>query len=198
MQQQPPQSMNSSPSTPLNLITTEQIQKYLEENKNLIMAILENQNLGKMAECAQYQAILQKNLMYLAAVADAQPPPGQTSSQVPTSSVASQGNYMQQSQASAVKQQHGAPMAKLPFQVNALRPQDQQNQLLQFQQQQQMQGHFGIGGGVNNGTHFLMQPGGVGSSGSLMDLRGNQPGGLEAISGDGQGNSGLGRDEGRE
>lgn len=105
---------------------------------------------------------------------------------------------MQQSQASAVKQQHGAPMAKLPFQVNALRPQDQQNQLLQFQQQQQMQGHFGIGGGVNNGTHFLMQPGGVGSSGSLMDLRGNQPGGLEAISGDGQGNSGLGRDEGRE
>ncbi|CAI9768148.1 unnamed protein product [Fraxinus pennsylvanica] len=148
-----------------------------------------------MAECAQYQAILQKNLMYLAAVADAQPPPGQ-SSQVPTSSVASQGNYTQQTQGSAVKQQHGTPMAKLPFQVNALRPQDQQNQLLQFQQQQQMQGHFGIGGGVNNGMHFLMQPG-VGSSG-MMDLRGNQPGGLDAISGDGQGNSGLGRNEGRE
>jgi len=39
------------------------------------MAILENQNLGKLAECAQYQALLQKNLMYLAAIADAQPQP---------------------------------------------------------------------------------------------------------------------------
>ncbi|CAA2979981.1 Hypothetical predicted protein [Olea europaea subsp. europaea] len=167
--------------------------QYLEENKNLIMAILENQNLGKMVECAQYQAILQKNLMYLAAVADAQPPPGSTSSQVPSSSVASQGNYLPQTKASAVKQ----PMAKLPFQVNALQPQDQQNQVLHFQKQQQMQGHFGLGGGVNNSMHFLMQPG-VGISGSLMDLRGPQPGGLEAISGDGQGNSGLGRTEGRD
>jgi hypothetical protein len=34
-------------------ITTEQIQKYLDENKQLILAILENQNLGKLAECAQ-------------------------------------------------------------------------------------------------------------------------------------------------
>lgn len=55
-------------------ITTEQIQKYLDENKQLILAILENQNLGKLAECAQYQAQLQKNLLYLAAIADAQPP----------------------------------------------------------------------------------------------------------------------------
>nr|GFB64233.1 GRF1-interacting factor 2-like [Tanacetum cinerariifolium] len=35
---------------------------------------MNNQNLGKLAECAQYQALLQKNLMYLAAIADAQPP----------------------------------------------------------------------------------------------------------------------------
>ncbi|KAJ8464222.1 hypothetical protein OPV22_026774 [Ensete ventricosum] len=54
-------------------ITTEQIQKYLDENKQLILAILENQNLGKLAECAQYQAQLQRNLLYLAAIADAQP-----------------------------------------------------------------------------------------------------------------------------
>nr|GMD26410.1 GRF1-interacting factor 3-like [Ipomoea batatas] len=47
--------------------------KYLDDNKKLILAILENQNLGKLAECAQYQAQLQKNLMYLAAIADAQP-----------------------------------------------------------------------------------------------------------------------------
>ncbi|KAL5648637.1 hypothetical protein ACJX0J_039446, partial [Zea mays] len=50
-----------------------QIQKYLDENKQLILAILENQNLGKLAECAQYQSQLQKNLLYLAAIADAQP-----------------------------------------------------------------------------------------------------------------------------
>ncbi|KAL5672503.1 hypothetical protein ACJX0J_016809, partial [Zea mays] len=46
---------------------------YLDENKQLILAILENQNLGKLAECAQYQSQLQKNLLYLAAIADAQP-----------------------------------------------------------------------------------------------------------------------------
>ncbi|KAK8952126.1 GRF1-interacting factor 2 [Platanthera zijinensis] len=34
-------------------VTTEQIQKYLDENKQLILAILDNQNLGKLAECAQ-------------------------------------------------------------------------------------------------------------------------------------------------
>ncbi|KAJ0046023.1 hypothetical protein Pint_05480 [Pistacia integerrima] len=74
--------------------------QYLEENKQLIMAILENQNLGKSAECAsdnkrteiydhlllsvsqshhglavpiRYQNQLQQNLMYLAKIADAQP-----------------------------------------------------------------------------------------------------------------------------
>ncbi|KAM7273147.1 hypothetical protein ACFE04_027811 [Oxalis oulophora] len=47
---------------------------YLDENKKLILAILDSQNLGKLPECAQYQAQLQKNLMYLAAIADAQPP----------------------------------------------------------------------------------------------------------------------------
>ncbi|CAI7841423.1 unnamed protein product, partial [Closterium sp. NIES-53] len=62
-----------------NVITTELIQKYLDENKQLILAILDNQNLGKLNECAQYQARLQQNLMYLAAIADAQPqvPPPQ-------------------------------------------------------------------------------------------------------------------------
>eukprot|EP00191_Tetraselmis_sp_GSL018_P008940 CAMPEP_0177609340 /NCGR_PEP_ID=MMETSP0419_2-20121207/19025_1 /TAXON_ID=582737 /ORGANISM="Tetraselmis sp., Strain GSL018" /LENGTH=226 /DNA_ID=CAMNT_0019104235 /DNA_START=59 /DNA_END=735 /DNA_ORIENTATION=+ len=53
-------------------ISTEQIQKYLEENKTLITIILEHQNQGKLQECAQYQQRLQQNLMYLAALADAQ------------------------------------------------------------------------------------------------------------------------------
>ncbi|KAI3824662.1 hypothetical protein L1987_06129 [Smallanthus sonchifolius] len=68
-----PNPMMSSSFPPTN-ITTDQIQKFLDENKQLILAIMTNQNLGKLAECAQYQALLQKNLMYLAAIADAQPP----------------------------------------------------------------------------------------------------------------------------
>ncbi|KAK4431274.1 hypothetical protein Salat_0889500 [Sesamum alatum] len=63
---------------------------------------------------------------------------------LPTSSLVPQGNSaMLQNQASIVQQQPGDPVAKLPFQLNALRPQDQQNQLLQFQQQQQLQAQFG-------------------------------------------------------
>lgn len=58
---------------PEKVITTELIQKYLDENQQLILAILENQNVGKLHDCAQYQAKLQQNLMYLAAIADAQP-----------------------------------------------------------------------------------------------------------------------------
>eukprot|EP00899_Mesostigma_viride_P024367 jgi/Mesvir1/5114/Mv24080-RA.1 len=49
--------------------------QYLDENQQLILAIMDNQNLGKLNECAQYQARLQQNLMYLAAIADAQPQP---------------------------------------------------------------------------------------------------------------------------
>jgi len=55
------------------VVTTELIQKYLDENQQLILAILENQNVGKLAECAKYQTKLQENLMYLAAIADAKP-----------------------------------------------------------------------------------------------------------------------------
>lgn len=65
------------------VITTEVIQQYLDENQTLILAILENQNAGKLNECAQYQQRLQQNLMYLAALADSHsapapvPPQGQ-------------------------------------------------------------------------------------------------------------------------
>ena len=51
-------------------ISTELIQKYLDENQNLILAILENQNVGRLAECARYQNRLQQNLMYLASIVD--------------------------------------------------------------------------------------------------------------------------------
>ncbi|KAL8188560.1 hypothetical protein R6Q57_029848 [Mikania cordata] len=191
--QQPPQSqpqpqppvLNSGASFPPNAITTEQIQKCLDDNKNLIMAILENQNLGKFQECAQYQAVLQKNLMYLAAIADAQPPapgpPAQTSTppQMPPNSIPQQASsYMQQHQAAQQQsQQQAGGVPKLPFQLNALRTQDQQQQLLQFQQQQQqIQAQMGLraAGGQNGmiGMHQAMQsalagnPGGMKQDGS--------------------------------
>ncbi|KAK6129382.1 hypothetical protein DH2020_036898 [Rehmannia glutinosa] len=171
--------MNSAPSTPLNLVSTEQIQKYLDENKNLIMAILESQNMGKVAECAQP---LVNNQVYL---------------QAPTSSVAPQGeSHMLQTQASPAQQQPGGPVPKMPFQLNVLRPQDQQNQFIQFQQQQQLQGHFSLGVVVLIMVCILCS---LELAVRWYDgFRGSQPGGLEASSGDGHGNLALGPMEGRE
>ncbi|AET03558.1 putative transcription factor SSXT family [Medicago truncatula] len=54
--------MNADPSLPV--LTTEQIQKCLEENEELIMAILEGQKQGKHGELAPYQAKLQHNLTF--------------------------------------------------------------------------------------------------------------------------------------
>ncbi|KAK1422850.1 hypothetical protein QVD17_18139 [Tagetes erecta] len=108
-----PNPMMSSSFPPTN-ITTDQIQKFLDENKQLILAIMTNQNLGKLAECAQYQALLQKNLMYLAAIADAQPPtltPAPTISsqmgQLPHAGIPQQGGFFMQQhpQASVMPQQ---------------------------------------------------------------------------------------------
>ncbi|KAJ6359478.1 hypothetical protein OIU76_001079 [Salix suchowensis] len=117
--------MQQSPQQMLS-ITTEQIQKYLEENKQLIMAILENQNKGNVSECASYQAQLQQNLMYLARIADAQPQ-GTTMTSQPA---VKQEQYMQPSQA-AMPQQPIFFNQKLPFQTNFHH--EQQQQLLQQQ-----------------------------------------------------------------
>ena len=73
------------------MITTELIQKYLDENQTLILAILENQNVGKLEACNQYQARLQQNLMYLAAIADAQPPPKPGANAAPGGAGVAQG-----------------------------------------------------------------------------------------------------------
>ncbi|KAL6498842.1 GRF1-interacting factor 3 [Orobanche gracilis] len=114
MQQQQPGGpmFRVMPSFPPTNITTEQIQKYLDENKKLILAILDNQHLGKLAECAQYQAQLQKNLMYLAAIADAQPQtpaiPAQMSPQ-PATMPTQGGFYMQHPHAAAMAQQQQQP-----------------------------------------------------------------------------------------
>ncbi|KAF3323482.1 GRF1-interacting factor 2-like protein [Carex littledalei] len=76
-QQTTPAPVASLPPPPpipeSRIVTTDQIQKYLDENKQLILTILDNQNMGKMSESAQFQAQLQRNLLFLAALADAQP-----------------------------------------------------------------------------------------------------------------------------
>ncbi|XP_034710903.1 GRF1-interacting factor 2-like [Vitis riparia] len=196
MQQQPPQMMNIAPSFPPTAITTEQIQKYLDENKQLILAILENQNLGKLAECAQYQAQLQKNLIYLAAIADAQPPAPTVPPQMPIHHAMQQGHYMQHPQAAAAQQQPGVFGAKLPFQLSdQQQQQQQQHHLLHLQQQQPIQGLMGMRPIINNGMHQAMQTG-LGALSGLMDVRGSKPDGSEVGSGDGQGKSASGHGSG--
>ncbi|KAB1219721.1 GRF1-interacting factor 3 [Morella rubra] len=153
--QQPQQMIQMMPSFPPTNITTEQIQKYLDENKKLILAILDNQNLGKLAECAQYQAQLQKNLMYLAAIADAQPQtPTMPTQMAPHPALQQGGYYMQHPQAAAMGQQPGIFPQKLPLQFNNPHAiQDPQQQLHQ-QHQQAIQGQMGMRtGGANNGLH---------------------------------------------
>ncbi|KAJ0520144.1 putative transcription factor SSXT family [Helianthus annuus] len=70
MQQQQQQHTGAFNTTS---VTTDHIQQYLDENKALILNILENQSTGKFSECAENQSRLQHNLMYLAAIADCQP-----------------------------------------------------------------------------------------------------------------------------
>lgn len=114
--------------------------------------------------------------------------------QLPNSLVATQGTAPgQQIQTPTVQQQQqpGTPVAKSPFQLNVLWPQDQQNQLLQFQQQ--LPANFGLGGGTNG----LQLPGQPGTGGS-MSFQGSQPGVLEGVCCDNQGNSGFRPAEGRE
>lgn len=189
-QQQSPQMFNTPPSQsqPTTLVSTEQIQKYLEENKQLILAIMEHQNLGKGNDTAQYQAQLQKNLMYLAAVADSQPPPpdptGPSQPQITTQPTNPQGAMMQPSQPAISQQQSGSFGSRLPF---AVQPLDQQLPHIQQQQQQSLPGGMGMRMGGNNGFHPAMQAQ-FGSATRLMDAH-NRRDGSEGGFGDGQGKS---------
>ncbi|XP_069072571.1 SS18-like protein 2 [Lissotriton helveticus] len=54
-------------------INQDTIQRLLEENDQLIRCIVEYQNKGRAVQCAQYQQILHRNLVYLATIADTSP-----------------------------------------------------------------------------------------------------------------------------
>uniref|UniRef100_A0A803MUU3 SS18 N-terminal domain-containing protein n=2 Tax=Chenopodium quinoa TaxID=63459 RepID=A0A803MUU3_CHEQI len=170
---------NIPSSQPTIIITTEQIQKYLDENKQLILAIMESQNMGKINECAQYQAQLQKNLMYLAAIADAQPPAstGPSQPQIPMQSSIPQGPFMPPPKAAVSPQQAGP---RMPFAMQSF---DQQSPDMQYQQS--MAGSMGMRMGGNNGLRPAGHTG-FGAPTQLMDAR-NRQDGSEAGPGDDHG-----------
>ncbi|KAI3956564.1 hypothetical protein MKW92_049504 [Papaver armeniacum] len=84
--------------------TTEQIQQYLDENKSLIIKILENQTTGNVSELAVNQPKLEQNLAYLNAIAYSQPQQPTTHTQL-RNAVQQGAHYMQHQQAHALTPQ---------------------------------------------------------------------------------------------
>ncbi|KAK9061378.1 hypothetical protein SSX86_018559 [Deinandra increscens subsp. villosa] len=139
---------------PTTNVTTDHIQQYLDENKSLILKIVESQNSGKMAECAEHQAKLQRNLMYLAAIADSQPQAPTLHSQYPQGGMMQQGggHYMQQQQQQQAQQM--SPQALMAARSSMMYSQQQQQQYSSLQQG--MHGHLGMNsGGGGGGLHML-------------------------------------------
>ncbi|KAF8388194.1 hypothetical protein HHK36_026860 [Tetracentron sinense] len=133
---------------------------YLDENKSLILKILENQSTGKLSECAENQARLQRNLMYLAAIADSQPQPPTMHPQFPPNAVMQPGaHYMQHQQFQQMTPQ--SLMAARSSMLYAQQP------LSALQQQQALHSQLGMSSGGNNGLHMLHSEANMGASGGL-------------------------------
>ncbi|CAN8255674.1 unnamed protein product [Cochlearia groenlandica] len=166
-------------------VTSDHIQQYLDENKSLILKIVESQNSGKLSECAENQARLQRNLMYLAAIADSQPQPPNVHSQY--GSVGGGGliqgeggsHYLQQQQQQAAQQQQQMTqqslMAARSSMLYAQQQQQQPYATLQHQQlhhsQLGMSSSGGGGGGSSSsGLHILQ-----GEAGGFHDFGRGKP-----------------------
>ncbi|KAM3681843.1 hypothetical protein ACJW31_12G029100 [Castanea mollissima] len=175
---------------------------------------MENQNVGKFAECAQYQARLQDNLTYLAKIADSHPQPP-APSQMPSQPTGQQGLFMQHPQATMSQQQPGLFTPKLPFQLNDQhqhqhqhqhqRQQQQQSHYLQQQQQQQhQQQHYLQQQQQQQQQQFFqgqmgLRPGGMYQAmqgSNLFGMQGSKQDSSEAGAGDFLGKLGSRRDEG--
>ncbi|CAK8567671.1 unnamed protein product [Lathyrus sativus] len=116
--------MNGDP--PLTMLSTEQIQKCLEENKELILAIMEGKSQGKYAEIAPYQTKLQDNLTFLARLADFDSQPE------PQAQMHSQGQGMQrQPQVEMSQQRPDFSTGNTAFDMNE---QQQQHLAMSLQQ----------------------------------------------------------------
>lgn len=164
MQQQHLMQMNqsmmggyASPTT----VTTDLIQQYLDENKQLILAILDNQNNGKVEECARNQAKLQHNLMYLAAIADSQPPQTAALSQYPSNLMMQSGpRYMpQQSAQMMAPQSLMAARSSMMYAQPTLSP-------LQQQQAAAAHGQLGMAPGTTSGFNILHGEASMGGAGA--------------------------------
>ncbi|KAJ9185814.1 hypothetical protein P3X46_005405 [Hevea brasiliensis] len=144
-----------------NNVTTDHIQQYLDENKSLILKIVESQNSGKISECAENQARLQRNLMYLAAIADSQPQPPTMHAQFPSSSILQPGaHYMQHQQA-----QQMTPQSLMAARSSMLYT---QQQFAALQQQQALHSQLGMISGGSPGLHMLQSEASTaGGSGGL-------------------------------
>jgi protein SSXT len=51
-------------------VNQQKVQRLLDENIQLIQAVVDYQNKGRAQECEQYQQVLHRNLVYLASLAD--------------------------------------------------------------------------------------------------------------------------------
>ncbi|KAL6552677.1 hypothetical protein OROHE_008041 [Orobanche hederae] len=181
---------------PTNVTTDLIQQQYLDENKSLILKIVENQNSGKMSECAENQARLQRNLMYLAAIADSQPQPPTMHSQYPSGGGGGVGilpsgpHYMQQHQQAQQMSPQSLMAARSSMFYGA-----QPYPSLQQQQQQQasLHGQLGMSSGGSSGLMLQGDPhsaGQLGGGGFPNFIRGNhgngQPSGSRAFAGGGK------------
>ncbi|CAL5357396.1 unnamed protein product [Camellia sinensis] len=152
--QHPLMQMQQQQQQPM-VMTTDHIQQYLDENKWLILKILENQNSGKLSENAENQARLQQNLMYLAAIADCQP----------------QMSFVFD-QPGANIMQHQRPQQMTTQSVSAAQSPTlyaQQQPHLALQQQQALHNQFGFNFAVTTGIPTqLSETNGKGSSASRV------------------------------
>ncbi|XP_020239209.2 GRF1-interacting factor 1 isoform X2 [Cajanus cajan] len=159
-------------------------QMYLDENKSLILKIVESQNSGKLSECAENQARLQRNLMYLAAIADSQPQPPTMPGQYPPSGMMQQGaHYMQAQQA-----QQMTPQQLMAARSSLLYAQQPYSAL---QQQQGMHSHLG----TSSGLHMMQSEGNnvnVGSGSSSIGGSGGFPDFIRGSTGEGLHSAGRG------
>ncbi|XP_050275235.1 GRF1-interacting factor 1 isoform X1 [Quercus robur] len=165
-----------------NNVTTDHIQQYLDENKSLILKIVESQNSGKMSECAENQARLQRNLMYLAAIADSQPQPPTMHGQFPPSGIMQPGaHYMQHQQA-----QQMTPQSLMAARSSMLYSQQPYSAL---QQQQALHSQLGMNSSGSSGLHMLQSDAShAGGSGTL---------GVGGFADFGRGSTGEGLQSGR-
>ncbi|XP_061371364.1 GRF1-interacting factor 1-like isoform X2 [Gastrolobium bilobum] len=171
-----------------NNVTTDHIQQYLDENKTLILKIVESQNSGKLSECAENQSRLQRNLMYLAAIADSQSQQPEMPGQYTPGGIMQQGaaHYMQAQQMTQQQQLMAARSSLLyaqqPFSV--------------LQQQQALHSQLGMSSSGSQGLHMLQSEAiNVGGNGGFPDFVRSSTGNGHGLQGAGRGLIGSGKQE---